>query len=77
MPIDQGHVALEVVVGAPTGQVPSDATNYLGGIGDVLEDKSRRGGIDHLGNLAEVWLYTNDRQIQEISYREIEADETG
>ena len=34
-------------------------------------------GIDHLGDLAEVWLYCNDRQIKEISYRESEADERG
>src|SRR5712691_1910202 len=77
VPIGEGHIALEVVMRAPAGQVPSDATNYLGGIGDVLEDKSRRDGIDHLGDLAEVWLYRNDRQIKEISYHEIEADETG
>jgi hypothetical protein len=32
--------------------VPSDATSYLGGIGDVLEEKSRLGALDHLGGLA-------------------------
>jgi hypothetical protein len=77
VPIDAGHVALEVVVRAPIDQPAWDATNYLGGIGDVLEDKSRRGALDHLGDLAKVCLYRNDRQIKEISYREIEADETG
>jgi len=65
------------VVRASADQPAWDATNYLGGIGDVLEDKSRRDGIDHLGDLAEVWLHGNDRQLKEISYREIEADETG
>jgi hypothetical protein len=75
VPIGEGHVALEVVVRASANQPARDATNYLGGIGDVLEDKSRRDGIDHLGDLADVWLYGNDRQIKEISYREIEADE--
>jgi hypothetical protein len=77
IPIDQGQVALDVVVRSPAGHVPSDATNYLGGIGDVLEDKSRRGALGHLGDLARVWLYGNDRQIKEISYREIEAEEMG
>jgi hypothetical protein len=48
---------------------PSDATNYLGGIGDVLEDKSRRGSLEHLGDLAGFGLYANDRQICQVSYR--------
>ena len=77
VPISQGRVGLEVVVRASADQPAWDATNYLGGIGDVLEDKSRRSALDHLGDLAEVWLYRNDRQIKEISYREIEADEKG
>jgi hypothetical protein len=76
-PIDEGRVALEVVVRAPADQPAWDATNYLGGIGDVLEHKSQRGALHHLNDLAEVWLFGNDRQIKEISYREIEADETG
>ncbi len=77
VPIGEGHVALEVVMRASAGQPPWDATNYLGGIGDVLEDKSWRSALDHLGQLAGVWLYRNDRQIKEISYREIEAEATG
>jgi hypothetical protein len=28
-----------------------------------------RGPLDHLGDLATVWLYRNDRQIEEVSYR--------
>lgn len=70
-PIAEGGVGLDVVVNVPTDQPPWDATNYLGGIADVLEDKSRRGSLDHLGPLASVWLYRDDRQIKEISYREI------
>jgi hypothetical protein len=66
-------VALDVVVHAP-GQPQGDATNYLGGIGDVLEDKSSRIAIEHLGDLAAVQLFRNDRQIRAISYREIEAN---
>jgi hypothetical protein len=52
---------------------PPDATNYLGGIADVLEEKSRRGTLDHLGELRQVWVYRNDRQIKEVSYRQLEA----
>lgn len=44
-------------------------------MGDVLEDKSRRGALGHLGALARVWLYGSDRQIKEISYQEVGAEE--
>src|SRR6266480_4856888 len=43
------HVGLDVTVSAPEGRDPWDATNYLGGIGDVLEDKRHRGSLPHLG----------------------------
>jgi hypothetical protein len=36
---------------------------------DVLENKSHRGQLDHLGDLATFWLYRNDRQIKEVSYQ--------
>jgi hypothetical protein len=72
-PIANGAMALDVVLRTPAGQAQSDATNYLGGIGDVLEDKTHRGNLDHLGDLASVWLYRNDRQIKQVSYRETEA----
>lgn len=71
--VDAGPVALEVVVHARPGQDPWDATNYLGGIADVLEEKSRRGTLEHLGDLRQVWVYRNDRQIKEVSYRQREA----
>jgi hypothetical protein len=61
-------LGLELVVTAATDPA-SDATNYLGGVGDVLEAKARRGVLEHLGDLAQVALYENDRQIQEVSYR--------
>src|SRR5262249_5858412 len=73
-PADDGHIALDVRLRCPSGQNPADATNYLGGIADVLEDKSHRGPLDHLGALATVRLYRNDRQIKQVSYREIEAE---
>ena len=77
VPVDGGHVALDVVLRAPAGQNRADATNYLGGIGDVLEDKSSRGPLDHLGPLSAVWLYRNDRQIKEVNYCEMESEQPG
>lgn len=61
-------LGLELVLVSP-GPPPSDATNYLGGVGDVLEDKSRRGELPHLGKLAATAWYANDRQIHEVQYR--------
>ncbi|HZJ06136.1 MAG TPA: hypothetical protein VFD59_11780 [Nocardioidaceae bacterium] len=69
-PIEHAKIALDVVVRV-SGTDPWDATNYLGGIADVLEDKSRRGvRVSHLGELANVWLYRNDRQIRRVTYTE-------
>lgn len=65
-------LGLELVIFGPT-EPPSDATNYLGGVGDVLEGKSHRSGLDHLADLVPVALYANDRQIQEIHYRREQA----
>lgn len=73
MPLFRGAVGLEVTCEAAGDRQPWDATNYLGGIADVLEDKSRRrrDALAHLGDLAAVCAYANDRQIKEIRYREI------
>lgn len=62
-------VGLELLVRCRRDIDRSDATNYLGGVGDVLENKAHRGQIDHLGELAQVALYENDRQIEEVRYR--------
>jgi hypothetical protein len=77
VPVDDGPVSLDVVLRCPAGQNPADATNYLGGIADVLEDKSRRGTLEHLGALAAVRLYRNDRQIKHVTYREEESANIG
>jgi hypothetical protein len=61
-------LSLELIVHSPS-EPPSDATNYLGGVGDVLEAKDRRGALPHLGELVDVALYLNDRQIHEVLYR--------
>ncbi|MFD0743017.1 hypothetical protein ACFQ1L_15430 [Phytohabitans flavus] len=70
-------VALDVVLRRPPGSHSGDATNFLGGIGDVLQDKRRsaRGSLAHLGVLVDVALYVDDRQIRQLSYREEHADE--
>ncbi|MEW2376470.1 hypothetical protein AB0883_10240 [Micromonospora sp. NPDC047812] len=67
-PFPDGPLTLDVSLESPT-EPPSDATNYLGGVADVLEAKQHRGALEHLGDLASVALYGNDRQIQEVHYR--------
>jgi hypothetical protein len=57
------RLGLELELTAPTTP-PSDATTYLGGVGDVLEAKTRRGLLQHLGERATVAIYENDRQIE-------------
>ncbi|MEU4160822.1 hypothetical protein [Actinoplanes sp. NPDC026670] len=71
-----GDICLAVVVRAPSGRPPGDATNYLGGIGDVLQDKSKPVNLDlsHLGPLQAVALYENDQQIQRVRYDVETAD---
>lgn len=65
-----GPIGLEVTIYAPPDQDPWDATNYLGGVADVLEDKAKRGPLVHLGDLRDVALYAIDRQIREVRYRQ-------
>ncbi|PZG00857.1 hypothetical protein [Micromonospora deserti] len=75
-PVVSGDVALELVVRGP-GRPPSDATNYLGGLGDVLQAKSARPNLDlsHLGELSAVALFADDRQITQISYSQEHAEQ--
>ena len=61
-------LGLELVLTSPAPP-PSDATNYRGGVGDVLEAKSRRGELAHLADLASVALYENDCQLHDVRYR--------
>jgi hypothetical protein len=76
VPFATEAVGLDVVLYASDDQDPWDATNYLGGIADVLEDKSHRGSVDHLGELKRVSVYRNDRQIKQVAYRQRRAAET-
>ena len=70
-------IALDVVLRCPPGRRTADAATLIGGIGTVLQDKKRATtiGLAHLGVLADVALYVDDRQIQRISYREEPAAE--
>lgn len=61
-------IGLEVLLRCPL-PVPGDATNYLGGIGDVLQGRRVNANLEHLGELADVAVYPDDRAIQEIRYR--------
>jgi hypothetical protein len=66
-----GEIALDLVVRGPR-RPPSDATNTLGGVGDVLQDKTAGRNLDltHLGELGTVALYADDRQIRQVRYTE-------
>ncbi len=70
------EIGLELIVHGPT-RPPSDATNFLGGVGDVLQDKvlGRNLDVSHLDDLASVALYADDRQIREILYAEQAAEQ--
>ncbi|GAA1896124.1 hypothetical protein [Asanoa iriomotensis] len=67
-------VALDVVVRGPAQHVGS-APRFLAGVADVLSDKRGRLTGTHLGVLADVTLFADERQIRSISYREEPAEE--
>src|SRR5215218_7027853 len=62
-------IGLELRVACDREHGRSDATNYLGGVGDVLDGKARRRNLEHLGDLASFGLYADDRQIEEVHFR--------
>lgn len=65
---DARPVGLELTLSSPE-EPPADATNFLGGVGDVLEAKGRRGSLEHLQELAHIGLYENDRHIHDVRYQ--------
>jgi hypothetical protein len=70
-----GEVLLELSIRGP-GRPDGDATNFLGGVADVLQTKAPPNlDVTHLGDLASVGLYLDDKQISRISYREVTAAE--
>ena len=66
-----------VVVESATGSPPSDATNLLGGVADVLQANRVNADLSHLGKLTAVSLYADDRQIREARYSVERGDRTG
>ena len=72
-----GLVSLELIVRG-NGRPPGDATNYLGGVADVLQANKDHVMIDlgYLGELRDVALYVNDRQINRVGYSEEAAERT-
>lgn len=68
------RIAMEVVVSNAVGE-PYDATNYLGGIADALQPPPLNvPDLSHLGDLADVMVYPDDRQIQRIHYELVGAN---
>lgn len=68
-------LGIEVVLTTGGLRHTSDATNYLGGIADVLEAKSHRAMyVAHLGELGAVALFDNDRQLREVHYHQRDGD---
>ena len=67
-PTEARPVGLELVITAGPKAVPGDATNYLGGVADVLQANRINSDLSHLGNLAGAPLYYDDRQIQVVRY---------
>lgn len=65
------HIELDVTVRSPTPRPPGDATNFLGGIGDVLQGRKAGQGVNlsHLGKLAGFALFNDDSQIVKVAYR--------
>ena len=68
-PTERRPVGLEIVVTVEEpDSIPGDATNYLGGVADVLQANRINADLSHLGDLARVSLFHDDRQIREVRY---------
>jgi hypothetical protein len=72
-----GDISLDVTVIAPAGRQMPDATNLLGGIGDVLQARATGADVEHLGPLAQVACFHDDAQIREVHYRCVDGAEVG
>ena len=77
-PREQRTVGLELVVVEPTTEsAPSDATNYLGGVADVLQANRVNADLSYFGDAAAASLYADDRQIREVRYSVERGDASG
>ena len=66
---------MELTIRCP-GRPDGDATNFLGGVADVLQTKVPPNvDVTHLGDLATIGLYLDDKQISRITYQELPAAE--
>jgi hypothetical protein len=63
-------VGLEVVVQVSEGTAPGDATNYLGGIGDVLQKRRVNIPAENPAAPVSCSAFDDDGQIREVHYRE-------
>lgn len=72
-----GDLRIEVTVDAPRSHRLPDATNLLGGIGDVLQARPTGADVQHLGLLANVACFRDDAQIQQINYERLDVGEVG
>jgi hypothetical protein len=63
------RIGMEVTM-RPVGGLAGDVTNALGGIGDTLQTNRVNVDLTYLGELADAFIYTDDKQIREIRYRE-------
>ena len=73
--IATGRVALELTIYCPD-RPDGDATNFLGGVADVLQGKAPVNmDVTHLQGLAVIGLYTDDKQISQITYQELPSSE--
>lgn len=62
-------VALDLTLYSPLRCPPGDALNFLGGVGDVLQRKPPD-LAGHLGSLAGLALYDDDRQIRRVRFNQ-------
>lgn len=77
-PNERRPVGLELVVTAEKPDaIPGDATNYLGGVADVLQANRINADLTYLGNLAGVSLFHDDRQIRDVRYSVKRNEEFG
>ena len=68
-PTEQRPVGIELLITAKDPDaIPGDATNYLGGVADVLQANRINAELSHLGDIAGVSLFHDDRQIREVRY---------
>lgn len=54
----------------PVGGLAGDVTNALGGRGDTLQINRLNVNLAYLGELADAFIYDDDKQIREVRFRE-------